>query len=32
VTGQTAGLFPLNQGDTLTVSYTGLPSLTWVPT
>jgi hypothetical protein len=32
VTGQTAGIFPLNQGDTLTVSYTGLPSLTWVPT
>ena len=32
LTGQTAGIFPLAQGDVLTVSYSGLPTMTWVPT
>lgn len=32
LTGQTSGIFPLNQGDILTVTYTGLPSMIWVPT
>jgi hypothetical protein len=32
VTGQTAGIFPMNQGDMLTVTYSGLPSMVWVPT
>lgn len=32
VTGLTSGLFILNQGDQLTVTYTGLPVLVWVPT
>jgi hypothetical protein len=31
LTGQTAGLFPLSQGDQLTVTYSGLPTLVWVP-
>lgn len=30
-TGQTAGVFPLAQGDTLIVIYSALPALTWVP-
>jgi hypothetical protein len=33
LTGQTQGVFPLAQGDTLTITYTGGgPTLTWVPT
>lgn len=31
LTGQTSGIFPLNQGDVLTVTYTGLPNMTFVP-
>jgi hypothetical protein len=31
LTGLTAGLFPLSQGDQLTVTYTGLPTLVFVP-
>jgi hypothetical protein len=32
LTGQTQGVFPLSQGDTLTITYTGGgPTLTWVP-
>lgn len=31
LTGQTSGVFPLNQGDVLTVSYSGFPSMLWVP-
>ncbi len=30
-TGQTAGMFRLNTGDTLRVTYTVLPTLTFVP-
>jgi len=32
LTNQTSGIFPLNQGDTLTITYASLPSMTWVPT
>jgi len=31
LTGQTSGIFPLSQGDMLTVTYAGLPSMLWVP-
>lgn len=31
LTGQTAGIFPLSQGDQLTVTYTGLPVMVFVP-
>lgn len=31
-TAQTAGIFPLNAADQLTITYTGLPTLTFVPT
>lgn len=32
VTGLTAGMFPLSQGDQLVISYSGaLPTATWVP-
>ena len=31
LTGLTAGIFPLNQGDTLTITYTVLPTVTFVP-
>lgn len=31
-TGQTAGMFTLNAGDQLRVTYTVLPTLTFVPT
>jgi hypothetical protein len=31
LTGLTAGIFPLSQGDHLTVTYSGLPALLWVP-
>jgi hypothetical protein len=31
LTGQTTGIYPLSQGDVLTVTYTGLPTVTWVP-
>lgn len=31
LTGQTSGIFPMNQGDTLTVTYSALPSVTFVP-
>lgn len=31
LTGQTAGIFPLNQGDVLTVTYASLPTMTFVP-
>ena len=31
-TGQTAGMFPLSKGDTLTVTYSSVPNLTFVPT
>lgn len=30
-TGQTAGCFPLSQGDSLVVTYSVAPTLTWVP-
>jgi hypothetical protein len=30
--GQTSGIFPLNQGDQLKVTYSAAPTLTWVPT
>lgn len=30
-TGQTQGIFPLSQGDTLFITYTGTPVLTFVP-
>jgi hypothetical protein len=29
--GLTAGLFPLANGDQLTVTYTGLPTMVWYP-
>jgi hypothetical protein len=32
LTGQTQGVFPLSQADQLTVTYSGLPTMTWVPT
>lgn len=32
LTGQTSGIFPLSQGDVLTVTYSGLPTLTFFPT
>ena len=31
-TGQTAGMFTLNAQDRLRVTYTGLPTMTFVPT
>ena len=31
LTGQTSGIFPLSQGDVLTVTYSGLPSMVFVP-
>jgi hypothetical protein len=31
LTGLTSGYFPLNQGDVLTITYSGLPSVTWYP-
>lgn len=31
LTGLTGGLFPLSNGDTLTVTFTGLPTMTWYP-
>ena len=31
LTGQTQGVFPLSQGDTLTITYSVLPTITWVP-
>ena len=30
-TGQTAGMFPLSLGDVLVITYSGAPSLTFVP-
>jgi len=30
-TGQTQGTFPLSAGDKLVITYTGTPTLTWVP-
>lgn len=30
-TGQTQGLFPLSQGDTLIINYSAAPNLTFVP-
>lgn len=30
-TGQTQGMFPLSQRDTLIITYTGTPNLTFVP-
>lgn len=30
-TGSTQGCFPLSQGDSLIVTYSGTPTLTWVP-
>lgn len=30
-TGQTQGTFPLSQGDSLVVTYSVAPTLTWVP-
>lgn len=32
LTGQTQGIFPMAQGDTLTITYSVLPTVTWVPT
>jgi hypothetical protein len=32
LTGQTSGIFVLNQGDVLTVTYSALPTMIWVPT
>ena len=32
LTNQTSGIFPLNQGDTLTITYASLPVAVWVPT
>jgi hypothetical protein len=31
LTGQTQGIFPLSQGDTLTITYSVVPTVTWVP-
>jgi hypothetical protein len=31
LTGQTQGVFPLSQGDVLTITYSVLPTVTWVP-
>ena len=31
LTGLTSGIFPVSQGDVLTVAYTGLPSMTFFP-
>lgn len=31
ITGQTAGCFPLSQGDTLILTYSVAPTMTWVP-
>jgi hypothetical protein len=32
LTGQTQGIFPLSQGDTLTITYSVVPNVVWVPT
>ena len=29
---QTQGIFPLSQGDTLTITYSVVPNIVWVPT
>jgi hypothetical protein len=31
LTGQTSGIFPLSNADQLTVTYTGIPTMVWVP-
>jgi hypothetical protein len=31
LTGQTSGIFPVSQGDVLTITYTVLPTLVFVP-
>lgn len=31
LTGQTAGMFPLSQGDQLKVTYSGLPVMVFIP-
>lgn len=31
LTGQTQGVFPMSQGDTITITYSVLPTATWVP-
>jgi hypothetical protein len=31
VTGQTSGMFPVSQGDTLRVTYSGVPTITFIP-
>jgi len=31
-TGQTQGCLPLSQGDSLIITYSSAPNLTWVPT
>ena len=31
LTGQTSGLFPVSQGDVLTVTYSGIPNMVFVP-
>jgi hypothetical protein len=31
-TGQTTGMFPVDLGDTITVTYSGAPTVTFVPT
>lgn len=31
LTNLTSGLFPLSKGDTLTVTFAGLPTMTWYP-
>ena len=32
LTNQTSGIFPLSQGDTLTVTFATPPTMTWYPT
>jgi hypothetical protein len=31
LTGQTQGVFPMSQGDTITITYSSVPSAVWVP-
>lgn len=31
LTGQTSGMFPVSQGDTLTITYSALPTVVFVP-
>ena len=31
VTGQTSGMFPISQGDTLRTTYSGAPVMTFIP-